>query len=179
MGKGGDFERDVSKDLTLWLTGKKKPYKFWRMPGSGGLATIHEECVDLSGDIRCLDKDGEWLTQLFSIECKNGYPSTSFWQHFKNIKTFHIKKFWQQCCDDASKSSKYPMLIYRKKGKNPIVGIDNTVFSIIDPIVPISTLSSITLNWKSDEIVPGVIFFDYKDFFEMVKPDDMREIFYG
>ena len=52
MGKGGDFERQVSKTLTKWLSGREKPYLFWRMPGSGGLATIHEENVGLSGDIR-------------------------------------------------------------------------------------------------------------------------------
>jgi len=177
MGKGGDFERDISKDLTVWLTGKKKPYKFWRMPGSGGLATIHEECVDLSGDIRSLDEDGRFLTDIFSIECKNGYPSTSFWQHFKNIKTFHIKSFWIQCCNDAEKSGKHPMLIYRKKGKNPIVGIDLVTFSEIDNLVGISELSSVCLNWSEE--LKSVIFFDYKDFFEMVKPDDIKEIFNG
>jgi hypothetical protein len=52
MGKGGDFEREISKAFTKWLTGVEKPYKFWRMPGSGGLATIHEENTNLSGDIR-------------------------------------------------------------------------------------------------------------------------------
>ena len=178
MGKGGDFERQVSKDLTIWLTGKRKPYKFWRMPASGGLATIHEECSDLSGDIRCLDDDGGFLTDLFSIECKSGYPKTSFWQHFKNIKTFNLRDFWIQCCDDARKSDKYPMLIYRKKGRKPVVGIDMIVFSIIDPVVPISNLSSIILNWEvNNDLLPSVIFFDYKDFFEMVKPDDIKEIF--
>jgi len=178
MGKGGDFERDISKDLTVWLTGKKKPYKFWRMPGSGGLATIHEECVDLSGDIRSLDEDGRFLTDIFSIECKNGYPSTSFWQHFKNIKTFHIKSFWIQCCNDAEKSGKHPMLIYRKKGKNPIVGIDLVTFSMISyRVISILKLSSIILNWNDN--TSSIVFFDYKDFFEMVKPDDIKEIFNG
>ena len=172
MGKGGDFERDVAKDLTLWLTGKKKPYKFWRMPGSGGLATIHEECVDLSGDIRSLDSDGEFLTDIFSIECKNGYPKTSFWQHFKNIKHFNIKEFWIQCCNDAFKSDKKPMLVYRKKGRKPIVGIDYTTFVDIEMI---TKLSSVILNWNDE--LDSVVLFDYKDFFEMVKPDNIKEIF--
>lgn len=175
MGKGGDFERDVAKDLTFWLTGKKKPYKFWRMPGSGGLATIHEECSDLSGDIRCLDSDGEFLTQTFSIEAKNGYPKTSFWQHFKNIKHFNIKEFWIQCCNDAEKSDKRPMLVYRKKGRKPIVGLDMITFILIDEATPISNLSSIVLNWNDE--LSSVILFDYNDFFKMIKPDDIKEIF--
>ena len=32
MGKGGDFEREIAKTLTVWLTGKEKPYMYWRMP---------------------------------------------------------------------------------------------------------------------------------------------------
>jgi len=175
MGKGGDFERQVSKDLTIWLTGKKKPYKFWRMPGSGGLATIHEENVDLSGDVRSLDSEGEFFTQIWSVECKNGYPKTSFWQHFKNAKTFSIKLFWIQCCNDADKSGKHPMLVYRKKGRQPIVGISLNDVLIIDRIIDISHMSSISLNWGSE--LSSVVFFDYKDFFEKIKPDDMKEIF--
>ena len=123
MGKGGDFEREVSKTLTRWLTGKEKPYMYWRMPGSGGLATIHEENRGLTGDIRSLHPDAEFLTDCFSIECKTGYPRTSFWQHFKNLKNFSIKEFWQQCVNDAYKANKRPMLIYRKKGQQIILGI--------------------------------------------------------
>ena len=45
MSKGGDNERNVSKFLTKWLTGKEKPYMFWRQDASGGLATVHVENV--------------------------------------------------------------------------------------------------------------------------------------
>ena len=96
MGKGADFERQICKDLSKWIQGKEKPYLFWRQPLSGGLATISELNKDMSGDARPIVPEIlEWWP--FSIECKNGYPSTSFWQHFKNIKTFNIKSFWRQC----------------------------------------------------------------------------------
>ena len=65
MAKGGDFERYIAKQLTVWLTGKSKPYMFWRMPASGGLATIHEECVGLAVDIRSVHEDAEFLTNIF------------------------------------------------------------------------------------------------------------------
>ena len=91
MGKGGDFERYIAKELTVWLSGKPKPYMFWRMPASGGLATIHEECAGLAGDIRSVHEDAEFMTSIFAIECKTGYPRTSFWQHFKGIKNFNIQ----------------------------------------------------------------------------------------
>lgn len=176
MSKGGDFERDISKYFTFWLTGKYKPYKFWRMPGSGGLATIHEECANLSGDIRSLDKDGEFLTNTFSIECKNGYPKSSFWQHFKDIKNFKLKDFWIQCFFDSKKAGKNPMLIYRKKGQKPIVGITIEASSLLNQLVPLNDLNNIIINWKDCDF-PSVIFYSFEDFFNLVKPDDIKEIF--
>ena len=174
MGKGGNWERTICKDLSKWIQGTEKPYLFWRQALSGGLATISELNKDMSGDIRPIVSEVmDWWP--FSVECKTGYPKTSFWQHFKNIKTFNIKSFWKQCCDDAEKSNKIPMLIYRKLGRRSIVGIDLPTFYAIDNIVTISDLSSVVLNWN--DIMPSVIFFDQKDFFEMVKPDDIKEIF--
>jgi len=175
MGKGGDFEREVSKTFTKWLTGLEKPYKYWRMPGSGGLATIHEECSTLSGDIRALSSDAEFLTDCFSIECKTGYPGTSFWQHFKNIKTFHIKAFWQQCLNDAYKGGKRPMLIYRKKGKQIILGIckpDKIIMETLSDLL--AATPSITMRFGLEEM-PEITFYDFQDFIQAVSPDIIRK----
>ncbi len=175
MGKGGDFEREVSKSFTVWLTGTERPYKYWRMPGSGGLATIHEDCADLSGDIRALSGDAEFLTDAFSIECKTGYPKTSFWQHFKHLKTFCIKKFWQQCVDDAYKPRKRPMLIYRKKGKQVIIGLSLVDKNHLEKYSDgLRTLPYVSMRFKLDEL-PEIIFFDFKEFLEVVTPEHIKE----
>jgi hypothetical protein len=175
MGKGGDFEREVSKTLTVWLTGKEKPYKYWRMPGSGGLATIHEECADLSGDIRSLSRDGDFLTDAFSIECKTGYPKTSFWQHFKHLKGFHIKLFWKQAVEDALKPRKRPMLIYRKKGKQIIIGVCRTDKKHLENLSEgLRTLAYISMRFELDEL-PEIVFYDFKEFFAAVTPEEMQK----
>jgi len=173
-GKGGDFERLISKFLSVWLTGKAKPYQYWRMPGSGSLATIHEENVGLSGDIRALTPEAEFLTDYFSIECKTGYPKTTFWQHFKDIKNFNIKLFWQQCVNDARKASKEPMLIYRKKGTKPVVGIPYNVDGFFKwiGIGGIRDINSIMIRFKENDL-PALVLYDMNDFFSKVKPDDM------
>lgn len=170
MGKGGDFEREISKALSKWLTGSEKPYKFWRMPGSGGLATIHEECSNLSGDIRALSADAEFFTDCFSIECKTGYPKTDFWQHFKHIKTFDLKNFWKQCIEDAYKSGKRPLLIYRKKGKQVIVGIcmaDKVALESIQS--DLKSLACISVRFDLAEF-PEVTFYNFTEFFNLVTP---------
>lgn len=175
MGKkGSGFERDIAKQLTVWLTGVEKPYKYWRMPASGGLATIHEECAELSGDIRAIAPDAEFLTDCFSIECKTGYPSTSFWQHFKQTKGFKIKAFWTQCCGDATKSGKRPMLIYRKKGNKPIVGIDSVDGYRLMKIVELKELPWLSIGFPGDEL-PGLSMTDFNGFFELVTPDIVKK----
>jgi hypothetical protein len=181
MGKGGDFEREVSKFLTKWLTGSEKPYKYWRQDASGGLATIHEENVHLTGDIKPLARDSEFLTDVFSIECKTGYPKTSIWQHFKSTK-FALEEFWVQCIEDAPEN-KYPMLIYRKLRRKPIVGINSIIKDCL--FFLIKELNFISVAWGSDincsrcgkvHALEELFLFDMNDFFELVKPIHIQEV---
>lgn len=175
MAKGGDFEREVSKHLTKWLSGKVKPYLFWRMPGSGGLATIHEENIDLSGDIRSLTEEAEFFTSIFSVEIKNGYPKTSFWQHFKKLKKFNIEVFWNQCVEDSKKGNKRPMLIYRKKSQKPLIGIDSNTDNKINEInEKLCKLPKLSMTFTSS--LPTLVFYDFNDFFNIISPDVIKKL---
>ena len=173
MAKGSDFERNISRFLTKWLTGKTKPYMFWRSDASGGLATMHEENVHMTGDIKNLHPDSQFLTDIFSIECKNGYPSTSFWQHFNTTK-FGIENFWLQSIDDATKAGKHPMLIYRKKGRRIIVGIDKYIQEKLNK--RLKGLNYIGVCWGSEDACESCFLYDMQDFFDRVKPDDIRRL---
>lgn len=177
MGKGSEFERKVAKDLTIWLIGTDKPYKYWRMPASGGLATIHEECAGLSGDIRAIAPDAEFLTTCFSIECKTGYQTTSFWQNFNNIKNYKLREFWAQCCGDARKAGRHPLLIYRKMGKKPIIGIEiNDALDFITLCPKLDDLPCITIGFGFDynTDLGRVAFYGYENFWEVITPDIVK-----
>lgn len=171
MSKGGENERNVAKFLTKWLTGKPKPYMFWRQDASGGLATVHIENYHMTGDICSVHPDSEFFTNLFSIECKTGYPNTSFWQHFSSVK-FGIEEFWKQALDDSKKSHKHPMLIYRKKNRKWIVGIDVYIWNELKE--KINDLNYIKLYWGNDII--DCVLYDMEDFFNKVKPEDIKAI---
>lgn len=173
-GKGSSFERDVSKYLSAWLTGSEKPYQYWRTPGSGSLCTIHEENAGLSGDIRALTTNAKFLTNVFSIECKTGYPGTSFWQHFADNKGFNIRDFWTQACRDAEKGEKIPMLIYRKKGKKPLLGMDAGVMGRMFFKTGYDS-NSVEIRFKDKYKLPPVFICSFDEFFRRVKPDAMRE----
>ena len=172
MGKGADFEREISKTLTVWLTGKEKPYWFWRMPGSGSIATIHSECERFSGDIRAMHPAAEFLLDIFSIECKTGYPKTDFWQLFKTIKNFDIRDFWAQCVNDANRANKLPMLIYRKKGKKIIVGIRDEERL---KLTTLGCLPTLIINFCAD-CLPVVAFYDFELFWKNIKVEDIKRL---
>jgi hypothetical protein len=110
MGKGKKIgnagERLVCKILTKWLTGKDKPYVFWRSANSGGLATTLGMYDDLSGDIISVRPEGKIITDHFSLEIKTGYDDTNIDKCLKNNKTENLKSFWIQCCSDAQNANK-------------------------------------------------------------------------
>ena len=171
-GKGGEFEREFSKYLTFWLTGKKKPLAFWRMPGSGSFATISEENSNMSGDIRGITSKGMVITDIISIECKTGYPKTSFWQLFKEIKNFNIKMFWIQCTEDAKKPGKYPVLIYRKLRQEIIIGINKVLDDkLIEKKSKLDKLPSMEIYWNDLE---SIKFYSMKKFFDIITPEDIK-----
>ena len=163
--KGSSWEREVAKFLTKWVTGKEKPYVFWRSPSSGALQTI-SEALDASGDIIALRDEGKFLTNMFSIELKTGYPQASFDKHLKDTKNNDIKGFWDQCLKDALKAKKRPMLIFRKKGLQPIVGIDPAINHFLGEHVDL--LYSVTLGFGDE--TPRVIFYDMNLFFQ-IRPE--------
>lgn len=168
--KGGEFERDVSKFFTKWLTGKEKPYKYWRMPASGGLATIHAENEDLAGDIRALDKDGRFLLDLFCIECKTGYPKTSFWQFFSKSE-FKLKTFWSQTIEETP-YDRFPMLLYRKKGRKPCIGINNHIRIRLNDYI--EDLDFIMFSWK--DIKYQLFLYDMESFWDRIRPTHIKNI---
>lgn len=103
MGKGDDFERDVSRMLSLWWTEGKRDDIFWRTSASGGRATARAEYAGRQtkyehGDVTFTDPVGKPLLDLAVIEAKRGYTNTS-----RRIKAADMDKVCQYACSaDAS-----------------------------------------------------------------------------
>lgn len=176
MAKGGSFERYISKFLTKWLTGKEKPYAFWRMPASGGLATISEENKDLSGDIIGITIEAKEICSVINIECKTGYPQTSFWQHFRETN-FKTEEFWKQSVHDASKANKHPVLIYRKKNKRPAVGITSDMYDELYAIkYSLFDIPSISIRFPVKSGIPELVLLDFEKFFDCIRPEELKQL---
>ena len=126
--KGSAFEREICKKLSVWLTGKIKPYAFWRSPSSGAIATISEENINLSGDIIGISQEAKKICEKINFELKTGYKDTSLDKFLKYNKTDNFKNFWTQCINESC--GKLPIIVFRKKGlKDPWIGINGYLFN--------------------------------------------------
>lgn len=173
--KGSEFERTISKFLTQWLTGQNKELYFWRCAGSGSIFTRSRCNTSLSNDIKAIKPEGEFMTNLFSIECKKGYPKNSFDLHLKKNKNNGIRDFWDQTIDGCSEGKKLPMLIYGKKGFPSWIGITENTVDLLN--LKESGLISISLTWGSEfKNLPTMVCFDLEDFFNYVKPDQIKAL---
>lgn len=171
--KGSEFERSICKRLSLWLTGKEKPVVFWRSPASGGLGTI-KTAENVSGDIVSISDVSKWVCEKFSIECKNGYPSADLFKHIKNnIKNDEIEQFWEQCIRDSRTENKHGILVFKKKGNQPIIGIEKSVYGqLIEMSIDLN--KCIILHYDND--LPPLVLLDFDDFLNKVKPLHIKNI---
>lgn len=111
--KGSQFERDIAKRFSLWVSNGKDPYIYARRQGSGGQVRDKTGGSLKGGDITCEKAVGEWLTNHISFELKFYKDLTGdLWNHFAG-KNNKIDSFIDQAESDAKIYNKNWMLIMK------------------------------------------------------------------
>lgn len=114
--KGGAFERDVCRKLSLWVSGGKQSDLFWRSAMSGGRATVARnrgESVRQAGDITAVAPEGHILTDKYYVECKF-YKDLDILSFILNNKG-KLAGFWKDTKREADRhGDRYPMLIAKQ-----------------------------------------------------------------
>lgn len=81
MAKGGSFQNEIAKRLSLWWTDGERDDVFRSTQGSGSRFTVRKrggkDTAYQGADMTFSDPVGEPLIKLFSIECKSGYSEKS------------------------------------------------------------------------------------------------------
>lgn len=76
-GKGGEYEREMCKRISLWWTDGGRDDVFWRSSGSGARAKVRGRAGTATygqhGDVAATDPVGTDLVDAFTIEIKRGY----------------------------------------------------------------------------------------------------------
>jgi hypothetical protein len=171
--RGSGFEREIAKTLTLWITGKEKPYVLWRTPSSGAMIT-NKVSTDASGDIIAIMPEGRVITDVISMEAKVGYAEVDLMKHFKKQKNNILEGFWEQCIRDSRIANKHGMLIYRKKGYPIVIGVEKLLIDKLQKQKDVKLPKSISLIFESD--LPEMVMFDFIDFFGSITPKNLLKI---
>jgi hypothetical protein len=134
--KGSQFERDVCRKLSLWVTNGKRKDCFWRAAMSGGRATVARkrgESVRQSGDITAVALEGRVLDDFY-IECKfyKDLALESFFLHGKG----KLAEFWRVAVREAASHSKTPWLIAKQNNRPALLVTAEGLNSHFDPLSP-------------------------------------------
>ena len=138
--KGGSFERQVCKDLSLWLTRGRRNDIFWRSAMSGGRATVHQKgrkgrvrMAHVSGDICAVDPIGASFIDMFYIECKH-YKDLGLMQLLMK-SSGRLANFWLHTKTKAYAVKKLPMLIAKQNGVSTFCLLNNEGVGELEVIV--------------------------------------------
>lgn len=112
--KGSKFEREVCRDLSLWVTHGDDPNLFWRSAISGGRATVllsKGRSIKPAGDICAVDPNGHKLTDRYFIECKH---NRNLELHRFLVHEGKLWRYWEVCVKQALAHRRSPMLVAKQ-----------------------------------------------------------------
>ena len=125
--KGSQFEREVCKALSLWISNGKQEDVFWRSAMSGGRATVArkrgKDAGSGEGDLAAVRPIGRLLLNRFVVECKF-YKDLNILGLLDNEIKGGITGFWNKLDHDSLKVGKRPFLVGKQNGMKPFVLLD-------------------------------------------------------
>ena len=183
--KGATWERKVARLITFWMSGQDTELFCYRSPGSGSVATINLGNKAISGDLFPLKPEAAAFFDVFSVECKNGYPGTNPLLVFGNMKTNDLRDFWFQTCRDAVKAEKLPFLIYNQPGKRPpLVGVSSSAIAMFFNTITYHNFIHIKICFDPESReynsrmvgLPNLFLFEMKDFFACKTYEEFKKL---
>lgn len=135
MAKGGSFELEICKRLSLWYSNEVTDEIFRRNRRGG------------KGDITFRLPEGKLLIDAWNIECKTGYSKVVKDGKKKRIFDWglleildsqqsspRLQEFWEQCTSDAWYTNREPVLIFRRPFRTPCIMIKNSFWRKLQEI---------------------------------------------
>lgn len=124
--KGNNYENQLAKELSLWLTDNVRSDVLERSPASGGKATSarkrNVQAGHISGDLIATCDEGYTLIDRFVIEAKhrNEEGINVNGLVFATSKG-GILAFWLKLLDECQQTNKLPMLVFRQNNRPSIL----------------------------------------------------------
>lgn len=140
-GKGPQWERDFSRDLSMWWSGGERDDIFWRTQNSGGRATgrKNRSTYGQHGDIQAVDPVGGPLLDLVCFELKCGYPTFSFLDLMEEKPPKASLATWiakaKKCAVKAE--SRYWALVWKRNYRDPVIILPRKLLTELLVYLPI------------------------------------------
>lgn len=154
--KGGEFEREFCKTLSLWITQGQRDDVYWRTAGSGARATTRakdgRQTDGHYGDIVATGTEGRWFLREFTLELKRGYSNLNNTTVSDCVTSSPDRKVWtlHDWIRQAKKSARLAqshhwMLIHRPDNRDAIVYTDVLGFQAVENIAKRSGFGNVWL----------------------------------
>lgn len=184
--KGGAYERDFCKRLSLWLSGTDDDL-FWRSSMSGGRATVRsrqgKKTAGHYGDIVATDHRGRKFLKTFTLELKRGYNRcntalSDLLDVPEEGKPQEIGMWIRQARESAKLAkSRFWLIVYKKDRRDEIVVMPEACFRhyFLHVEIPYTCYRG-KVRTAADKILPDTLVFAVRSqaFFSVLRPRDFR-----
>jgi hypothetical protein len=184
--KGGQYERDKSRQTSLWWSNNERDDLIWRSSNSGGRATSRykkgKTDINNLGDLRLDDPIIKPLFDYIFFELKNGYtesvPSKSinvlYWlDKPKNSRDPLLYSFWKKAEKERKQSNrKETWIIFKRDYKQDCLMMNQLFFTKLFLYNGEYKHDSIWMHYKNDNLV--IVKLD--DFFNWCPPETIQMI---
>lgn len=195
--KGNPFEREIAKRLSLWWSvDNNNDNIFWRTTQSGGRATTRakagKEASLHCGDICALDPIGDPLLKVINFELKRGYNKAvlhdlldmSFAKQETHAKNAGTKKeaanyiTWVTKAERDRKRSGalYWAIIHKRDYREELLVMQGGLWDSLPSRSQYQFLFRGPMSTIHLEDGTSIIIVQLKDFFAVIKPEDILTI---
>lgn len=124
--KGGEWERQFARQLSMWWTGNADDCVFYRLGGSGGAKRDKQGKTGSAGDIRYDKPEGKMFTDRYTFELKSYADITAdMWSVLVGNPTARAVEWWEHLLSDAAIYGRRSLLILRTNNRAPIFLCDD------------------------------------------------------
>lgn len=125
--KGSGFERQISKELSLWWSNGERDDLFWRTQSSGGRFTIRKrmglKTHNQSGDVCSTHPNSELFSKIFHVECKS-YKNIGLWSI---VTGKGLLVDWLVKAKEEASGGKHVFLVAKENNRPVLVFLDRDI----------------------------------------------------
>jgi len=186
--KGQDYERELCRQFSLWLSDGKHDDWLWRSSQSGGRATTRakkgKKTTGHCGDLTASCKKAEVFTKKFAVESKRGYsaltPLDLIDREGKPVgaNTDSFYKFVVQSANAAALNgcAKGWMLVHRRNGRPPMVYMNAAVFRRLVSEAEESNMAFCEFRFRQANRFRRIVGCVLGEFFAHADPKELKRV---